>query len=58
MGQSLGVVRTKVLMEGGDDLTLKGWDMRMPVNDHQRMPTFTCKRGYVKRRLTLDLTVA
>lgn len=31
---------------GGDDLCLKGWDMRMPIQGGHRDSTFTCKRGY------------
>ena len=32
---------------GGDDLTLKGWDMRTPIYDNQRSATFQCQKGYV-----------
>lgn len=43
---SHGVVRSSA-HPGGDDLALKGWDLRTPIHDGAREPTFTCKKGYV-----------
>ena len=41
-----------IAWSGGDDLTLRGWDMRTPIEDGVRQPTFACTKGYVGTRLT------
>lgn len=33
--------------KGGDDLKLKGWDLRTPIHDGEREPTFVCYKGCV-----------
>lgn len=38
---------------GGDDLALKGWDIRTPCYEQERAPIFTCKRGYVRQSSNL-----
>lgn len=35
-----------IIWSGGDDLTLKGWDLRMPCIDDQRDSTFVMKKGF------------
>ena len=54
----LGVVRKCLNFHsfssaGGDDLALKGWDIRTPCYEQERAPIFTCKRGYVRQSSNL-----
>ncbi|WFD41484.1 DNA topoisomerase [Malassezia psittaci] len=35
-----------IAWSGGDDLTLKGWDMRTPIYDGVRSATFQCQKGF------------
>ncbi|WFD30678.1 methylated diphthine methylhydrolase [Malassezia sp. CBS 17886] len=35
-----------VAWSGGDDLQLKGWDLRTPIHDGSREPTFTCQKPF------------